>query len=141
MLVDIRPGLRNHLLTDASIAAMVSTRIYPVRNAEGNRSDCIVFVRVLENESYNFTGRTGLVGARFQIDAWSQSTDRVNHLADLVKERLSGYSGIWSYGGSSPNDFVTVQGAFLTTAFEDYSEEAQMYRLSRDFMIWYKDQP
>jgi hypothetical protein len=141
MLVDVRPGLRNHLLTDANIAALVSTRIFPVRNAEGNRNDCIVYIRILENESYHFIGRTGLCGARFQIDSWSLSTDKANQIANLVKERISGFSGVWNYGASSPSDIVNVQGVFMQTGFEDVDAETLMYRMSRDYMIWYEDTP
>lgn len=139
MLLDIRKGLHNHLLSNAAIAAIVGTRVYPVKNAEGNRLDCIVYFRVLETELYHYLGRAGLVGARFQIDVLSQTNGQANALADLVKEALSGYSGLWSYGGNSPSDTVPVQGVFLQTAFEDYDEETKLYRVSRDYMIWYED--
>lgn len=114
-------------------------RIYPVKNAEGNRDDSIIYIRVLENEGYHFQGSGHLVGARFQLDSLSQSTDRANTLAELVKGQLGGASGRWFYGGNSPTDYVDVQGAFLLTGFEDYSEEVQLYRFSRDYMIWYED--
>jgi len=140
MPVDVRPGLRNYLLTDSAISAMVGgARIWPVKAKEGNRDDCVVYIRVLENEAYHYLGPANIVGARFQLDTWSQSTDRVNQLAELVKARLGGAFGRWFYGGNSPTDYVDVQGAFLLTGFEDYSQDIQMYRFSRDYMIWYED--
>lgn len=140
MLVDVRKGLHNYLGSNAAIAAIVSTRIYPVALKEGERGDSIVYTRVTENESYHFIGRTGLCGARFQIDSWSLSTSKANQIADLVKELISGFSGAWSYGGNSPSELVTVQGVFMQTGFEDRDAESLMYRMSRDYMIWYEDQ-
>lgn len=140
MPVDVRPGLRNLLMSNADISAMVGgSRIYPVKNKEGNREDCIVYIRILETEPYHYLGSAHLVGARFQIDTWSKSTDSANRLAELVKAVLGGALGRWFYGGNSPTDYVDVQGAFLLTGFEDFSAEAEMYRFSRDYMIWYKD--
>lgn len=139
MLVDVRPGLVNYLATSTDIAAMVSTRIFPVVLGEGVRDDSIVYIRILENESYHFVGRTGLVGARFQIDAWSQSTSRANRLADLVKERLSGFSGVWFSSDSPASNFVTVQGVFMQTGFEERDADSLLYRFSRDYQIIYED--
>lgn len=115
------------------------SRVYPVKNKEGNRDDAIIYIRILENEGYHFIGSARLIGARFQLDSLSQSTDRAYTLAELVKEQLGGASGRWFYGGSSPTDYVDVQGAFHLTGFEDFNEEAQLYRFSRDYMIWYED--
>jgi hypothetical protein len=140
MLVDLRPGLRNYLLSNASIAAMVGTRIYPVIAQQGIRDDLIVYNTISEIEGYHFRGPSGLVLSRYQIDAWSQSATRAAQLADLIKEHLGGASGAWSYGGSSPNDFVNVQGVFLQTGDTDYDNEVQMYRNRRDYMIAYEDQ-
>ena len=139
MLVDLRPGLRTYLLSVSAISSMVAgSRIYPVRMKEGVRDDSIVYFQTGETETYHFTAPTGLVGARMQIDAWSQSTDRARQLGDLVKDALGGYSGVWPFGASSPSDTVIVQGAFFLSGFEDYDQEAQLYRLSRDYSIVYE---
>lgn len=138
-LIDLRPGLRGYLLTNAAISSAVSgSRIFPVIMPQGERADSIVYVRVLENEGYHMSGPSHLVGQRMQIDVWSQSTGSAARLADLVKDHLGGARGPWSYGGSSPGDFVRVQGAFMQTGFDDYDREAELYRMSRDYMIWYE---
>src|SRR4029434_1016941 len=140
MLVDLRPGWRNYLLTDSNIAAMVGTRIYPVIAQQGIRDDLIVYNTISEIEGYHFTGPSGLVLARYQIDAWSVSAGRAARLADLLKERLGGAAGAWSYSSNSPNDVVIVQGVFLQTGDTDYDDEVQMYRNRRDYTIAYEDQ-
>jgi len=139
-LIDLRPGLRNYLLTSTPIAAMVTDRVFPVRMLEGERRDSIVYFRAVETESVHYTGPSGLIAVRMQIDSWSESALNAMRLANLVKERLVGFSGIMSNGGNSPNDFVVVQGIFLLTGFEDYDGVAQMYRMSRDYNIVYEDQ-
>jgi len=138
-IVDLRAGLRNYILSNSAIAAMVSDRVFPVKVKDGVRDDCIVYFRSTELETYNFIAPSGLVTARMQIDSWSQSADRSFRLADLVKEHLGGFSGNMSYGGSSPNDFVTVQGIFILSGFEDFDQESKLYRTSRDYGIVYED--
>lgn len=138
-IVDLRPGLHNYILANSEIVAMVVDRVFPVRIRDGVRDDCVVYLRVGEFEKYHFTAADGLVSVRMQIDTWSQSVDDSARLGDLVKEHLEGFSGSMAYGGSSPNDFVVVQGIFLLSGFEDYDSESKMYRVSRDYNIIYED--
>ena len=138
-LADIRPGLSSLLLANASIAAIVGTRVFPVILPQGVVSDSIVYSRILENESYHYVGASGLIIARFQIDAWSSSADRANTLGDLIKEHIGGFSGQLSYGTASPQDYVIVEGIFMLTGGDDYDGENKMYRRRRDYSLVYKD--
>ncbi len=76
---------------------------------------------------------------RMQIDALSQSIDRASTLADLIKEHISGFSGIVSYGSNSPQSYVWVQGIFLLSGDEEYFDDSAMYRRRRDYNIIFGD--
>ena len=134
-LVDVRPGLRTLLLNNAQITAMVQTRIYPVLLPQGTTLDSIVFTRITELDLPHMTGPTGLVTARFQFDAWSKDVDSAMTLADLVKEVLTNFRGIVNYDST----FVNIQGAFLLNGRDDYDSTSQMYRMSRDYYVYYGD--
>jgi hypothetical protein len=138
-LADVRPGLRALLLANANIAAIVGTRVYPVILPQGIKLDSIVYTRILESEPYHYVGPSGLIIARFQIDAWSESADRATVLGNLIKEHIGGFSGQVSYGSASPADYVIVEGVFLVSGGDDYDSESFMHRRRADYNIVYKD--
>ncbi len=138
-LADIRPGLRSLLLANANIVAAVSSRIYPVLLPQGVVDDSIVYNRITENESAHYVGPTGLILMRMQIDALSQSADGASALADLIKQHITGFSGIISYGSNSPQSYVWVQGIFMLSGDEEYFNDTAMYRRRRDYNIVFGD--
>ena len=138
-LVDPRYGLRAYLLSDGVIAGIVGNAVYPIKLPQAQTQPSIVYTRISETEGYHMQGPNGLLSSRFQIDAWAKSIDVASTLANAIKERIGGFSGTISFGTDSPADFVKVQGIFLTDAREDYDNDMQMYRMSRDYFIWYED--
>ena len=138
-LVDIRFGLVELLTSNASVQAIVNGRVYPINMKQGETRDSIVYTRITEFEQYHMIASTGLVSARFQFDSWSRSADSAQTLADLVKETLGGFSGPINIDVAAPNDVVHVRGIFLVNGRDDYDGEAQMFRMSRDYFVWYAD--
>ena len=136
---DIRPALRAFLLADASISALVTTggisRVYPVKIPQGVKAACIVYSRISGTGIYHMGGDSGLAMPRFQIDAWGLTGDAATTLANLIKDRLSGYRGVMGSGGAA----VTDQGVFMAAEMEDYDDTVQMSRMSRDYAIDYEE--
>jgi hypothetical protein len=139
-LKDIRPALRAYLLADASVSdAVGGDRIYPVRLPQNQRSPSIVYNRISAVGDHHMEGPSGLAQTRIQIDAWATTQDAAVELADLVKERLDGASGEILFGSASPSESLTLQGAFFDSEREDYDDAAELYRVSRDFIVWYAE--
>lgn len=139
MIIDIRPGLYAYLLADGSISTAVGgERIYPLILKQGVQLPSIVYNRVSGLGDHHMQGASGLTRPRFQIDAYARDPDLAMQLADLVKFRLDGFAGPMSLGGS-PETFVQVQGIFFDTEREDYQGEIEMYRISRDYLIWFEE--
>lgn len=138
-LMDIRPALYNLLASNAQISARVADRIFPIILPQGVAQDSIVYNRIVENESYHYTGASGLVVARMQIDAWSKTPDGASELGDLIKELLGGFSGQVAYSANSPSEYVRIQGVFLLSGDEDYDNDSGLYRRRRDYSFIYAD--
>lgn len=139
-LVDPRPGLRAYLLADTTISTLVDSRIYPVQLPQGIRSPSIVYNRISEIESYHMAGPSALMQTRYQFDAIAQSIDDASAVADAIKERLGGFAGDIQFGVQSPpENSMTVEGIFFTNGREDYEGELELYRVSRDYIVWYKE--
>ena len=137
---DIRPALVAFLYGDALINAAVEgnktrqqggSRIFPVKLPQGTKAASIVYTRVSGQGVYHMGGDSGLAMPRYQIDAWGLTPDAATALANLIKDRLSGYRGVMGSGGAA----VTVQGVFMLDEREDYDAAVEMSRMSRDYAI------
>jgi Protein of unknown function (DUF3168) len=137
-LKDIRPALRRFLLDDAAVSALVGgSRIFPIRLTEGEKRTSLVYHRISELTDYHLLGPSGLEQARFQLDALAQTSAAASELSDAVQDRLSGASGTVTFGSNSPEDFVEFRGVFKVHAREEFDGEAELFRMSRDYLIWY----
>jgi hypothetical protein len=131
---DIRSALRTFLLADPTVSSLVGgQRIYPIRLEQDQTEPSVVYIKVSETGDYHMQGDSGLGQVRMQIDAWAERTDVASELANAVYDRLSGASDIVSVG----SDFVNIKGSFLANGRDDYDNIAKLYRVSRDFIIWY----
>lgn len=138
-LADVRVGLRAYLLADAAIAAIVGTRIHPVKLPQGQTQPSIVYSRVSGLGDNHMHGPSGLSRPRIQIDCWAQSVDTAASLANLVKERIDGFRGSMLWGENSPEEAIVIQGIFFESEREDYDSESALYRMSRDYLCWYEE--
>lgn len=127
---DIRPAIRNYLLADPTISGMVGgVRVHHLRLPQNQVEPSVVYVKVSETGDYHMASDSGLGQVRMQIDSWAQSSDTATTLANAVYDRVTGARGTV--------DNVDIRGAFLTAGRDDYDDIAKLYRVSRDFTIWY----
>ena len=139
-LADIRIGLRAYLLADSTISTRVGgNRIYPVKLPQGITADSIVYTKISGQGDHHMQGPSGLTRPRIQIDSWSQSMDAASSLADLVKERIDGFEGLMPWGENSPAEAIVVKGIFFESEREGWDEGAKLYRVSRDYLVWYAE--
>lgn len=122
--------MRSFLLADPVVSGLVGgQRIHHVRLPQDQVDPSVVYVKVSETSDYNQAGDSGLSQVRMQIDSWAQNSDAATELANAVYDRLS--------GGHDIVNSTTMRGIFLVNGRDDYDEVAQLYRISRDFIIWY----
>jgi hypothetical protein len=134
---DIRPALRLFLLDDVTVSGLVGgTRIFPIRMPQGEKNTSLVYNRITEASDYHMLGSSNLEQTRMQMDSWATRPDAASELANAVHDRLSGHAGIVTVGGT-PQVSVEFQGAFLVSGREDYDDTAELFRMSRDYLIWY----
>lgn len=138
MTKDMRPGMRSFLLADSAISAKVAgARIYPDKMPEGVNDISVVYNRISGRSGHHMGGRDGLAFARIQIDAWAPDkgddlgADQALALADLIKDRIDGYSGVMGTGG----DVVTVQGVFVLDEKEMFDASSKLHGMSRDYLF------
>lgn len=132
---DIRPALREFLLGDSNISALVVARVYPIVLPQGVKQASVVYSRISGGGDYDMQSSTGYVRPRIQIAAWAPKADDAVTLANRVKDRIDGYSGVMGTGLAA----VTVQGVFMADEREMYDDSVQMYGVMRDYFIHHEE--
>ena len=131
---DIRAALRAFLLADPTVSGLVGGhRIHMTVLPQNQVEPSVVCTKVTETGDYHMAGDSGLGQMRMQIDSWAQAGDAATELANAVYDRLSGAREIIDYDST----FINLRGAFLANGRDDYDEVTQLYRNSRDFVLWY----
>jgi hypothetical protein len=141
--VDIRQALRTIIIEDATLAALVGTRVFggklPLRVTE----PAIVFrleettdIPILDDPGVSNLTRSmfrfGAVSRGDQIQAYDISIDIDIALRDL----LQGYRGLVS-DGESPPRFMKIAGAWRHDAKDFYDDLTETYWVRSDWYIWH----
>lgn len=131
-VADLLPELRAFLLADAAtFTAVGGARIFPVVMPQGERRPSLVVTRISDTADYHMQGPSGLTAPRYQLDAYAETQDDAASLANLVKDRIDGFRGMMGA--------VAVRGVFIEAGFDTYEDGSKLYRVSRDFRIWFAE--
>lgn len=134
-LKDIRPALRAFLIADGPIAALVATRVYPIKLPAGIAAASIVYNEVSGVGDYHMQGPSGLAQVRMQIGAWAPTADQAHALFLAIKERIEGYRGPMGEGAAE----VRVQGVFIDTWRDLDDTVANLRGKIADYFIHYEE--
>lgn len=99
-------ALKEKLLADPIVAAIVGTRITPMAGEQDEWKEYITFLRVDGNHEHHLTGASGLVFVRVQLNLFSEQYVRVLALSKAVRECLDGFP-------QRSGDVVTVNGVVV----------------------------
>lgn len=113
------------LLTgDSTISGLIGSRMYPSHLPATPTYPAIVYNRISGPRSYTTSGQSPLFPARFQIDAYAETYAGAKTLAEAIRDKLSGYKD------------ASIRAAFLDNDMDDYESDADIYRVSSDYIIW-----
>ena len=116
------------LEADAALAALVGTRLYPVRLPQSPGLPAMTFAVVSGFRWHAFTGPLGLVRQRVQWDIFASTYNETVAIADVFRLRLDGYSG--------PANGGEIQAAFFRTERDLFEESVELYRRSIDYDLF-----
>jgi len=120
------------LLTHAPIAAIVGTRVYPARRAQGSAFPAIVVTRVSGQPLYADDGEVGLQDARVQIDSVAMTYTEAKNLAQAVRARLTAFSGV--HGDVNFSYIMLDEERDLPESGANAAEYTT--RVAMDFIVW-----
>jgi len=139
MAATLHAALVEKLGADASVAALVSTRIYHHQAPQGTTLPYITFFVVSSEHVRSLGSRVQVVRQVVQIDCWADNSVSSTNLREAVQLALDAFRG--SMGATAA---LRVLGAFLQTTREmkelpSVGEETVLYRSSLDFAIWHEE--
>jgi len=133
-VADIEEAVRDRLAADATVAALVSTRIYGQKLPPGTTLPALTFFRVGPSRRVSaMGGDTGLAVARFQVSSWAETYDALVTLAAAVRGALK------RMAGSIGTPAVTVDACFLENEIDLDDPDAKIRQRPQDYEIWYQE--
>lgn len=86
----LEENLLAYLLTQSSLTALVSTRIYPEVFPQGATKPCITYERIASTPEPTHDSSVGseLSGARFQFDIWATTRASCKAVQDKLRTAL-----------------------------------------------------
>lgn len=134
--MSLESGLRDLLLADATIAALVSTRAYPLGAPADAAAPFITWQVISATPVQSLAGSNDTTGATVQIDCWSEALERggsyaqAKALAEAVRLALADQNGV-SLGNRQA--WISLQDSR-----DDIDDGTRMHRVSMDFRIWHR---
>jgi hypothetical protein len=126
----IEAALRTHLLQQPAVAALVGSRVYPVRLPQGAIFLAITYQRIAGGELITHDGAAGLGRSRMQLDCWSDDgyAEAVS-LAAVLRAALSGFHGAWAG--------VRVGGVQIVNELDLSEPEPELWRRTVEIAFWH----
>ena len=120
---DFEKLLLSALSADATLAALVSTKIYALRIPNGTKLPCVTFQRINGIPANTLGGHSGLEKIELQIDAWGRNLSEAKSVAKAVRGAMPATGAAW--------------GAHLITDADYYEDGTNYYRISMTYACWF----
>lgn len=120
------------LTADATVAALIVARLYPITAPQNVTKPYAVYARVGGPRNRSLSGPDGLARPRYQIDAWATDIDQARALSAAIRRALDGFRG--DSAGLTIHEIVMDD-----EPFEDFEPDTGLYRVSADYIVWHDE--
>lgn len=115
----IEHQLKEYFADSDAIRDRVGSRIYPGRALQGIKGETLIIQEITSQPVYDLTNEAGQHDKSVQVDCYAATPRSAASLAELVRNRLSGYRG--TIGTTNP---ITVQSCRITSAGQETESPA-----------------
>lgn len=134
-------AVRSFILGDATVAALIGTRFYPIKAPQGATYPLVTMQKIVALEQLHLRG-TGPFDTQYQIDAWAKESGVAftasQELAGAIRRRIDGFAGNRSSVGSPSTTFrLKIRFQDSRDLFET-DTTGGYYRTSTDYVIWHR---
>lgn len=150
------------LKTDATVAGLIGTRVYPNIVPQRSSFPVVVYNQVTGGRTSVMTTDTGTVNSTWQLDVYAQTYAAARELASAVRKRIQRYRG-WTPvqvradtvlerdgdtvlerddDGVRQRTLVAttlIQQIFIEADTDFYEDDTRLHRVSMDIRVWYDE--
>lgn len=129
-------AIRARLASDTSVAAIISSKLYPQSAPQGTALPYGIYSRVDAIHEHNMRAASGVYKARVQVDWYAASYSAVIALAEAGRNALQGFRGAVSVGSES----VKIRTCHLALEQDGYlnpddSSQKGIFRKTQDWLV------
>ncbi len=130
-------ALRNFLLADPGVAAIVGNKIFPQPAPQDTVAPFITWLLVSADDNNTLDGPLGLRVSRVQIDCWSDPPEQAGDFtqsllaASAVRQAMKGFTGMQSG--------LRISSALPVDARDIHDDAERAHARSVDFRIWHQE--
>lgn len=128
--MSIETAIYDRLSNFAGLAALVSTRIYPLTAPQDAAQPYLTYSKISETKHHASTADISLTTTRFEVSVWGATYATTKAAVAQVKAALSRYGGT--------NDSVVIQQIFQVSEVDFYEDDTKSFRVAVDFEIWFE---
>jgi phage tail protein X len=121
-MADIESKVYAALSGNAALAALVSTRIYPLQFPQGVTVPALTYERISTERQYSLTGYSGIEQVGLQVMVLASTYAQARQVSDAVVSAMEGAAAFQ---------------ALLDTGIDIYQDEVGQYGTILDFGVWH----
>ena len=110
--------VRNILIAESTVTALVNDRISPVHRAQDEALPCVVLSTVSVVPQNHLHGRPTLDASRVQLDAYAETYAAARELASACRAALE------------------VGNCVMDNEFDDFEPDVGEHRVTQDWLVW-----
>ncbi len=118
------------LNADASVAAQIGTRVFPIGGRQGTAYPYATYQRISTAGEPFLDGPSDLDHPRFQIDTWGDTALAALTAANAIRTAID---GVEKTGAG-----LTISATFQDQRGPTLDEETRKFGCSLDFFIWHE---
>lgn len=135
-MATIEQALYQILTDDAGVAAIISSRVFPVFIPQGATLPAVTYTQIKGNRIHTIPEPDDMVRSSFKISCWATTYSAAESLSSAVADALDNYTG--TVGN------VVIQAAHFDTDLDVVAQRAgadQLLRHGKDmnFNIWFNE--
>lgn len=131
-------AIAQRLLTDATVAALVSDRVFPVKPKQDPVGPYVVYFRQGGGDSKTMSGRGGLQAHEMRVECYAPTEAEAEAVLAACAARLAGDRGagvaVWRDRGNG------VQGCFAQADSDELVTDDGWMVSGQTFSLWFKPQ-
>ena len=128
-MTDLAENLFPFLAADATLAALVGNRIYPLVRPQNAALPAITYQRISAPRTASHSGDSGLTNPRYQFNCWASTYREARQIAERLVTVFHGQRGM----------MPGIQAGFVDNDLDDYTSDVREYRAIVDVLLWYQE--